>query len=60
MNNEEKQVLNCPRCSKELDEKHVQTIGRGLLAVAVLGDHLRSIEKRDLYCVECFETTDEE
>lgn len=56
--NETKEPLCCPRCGKELDEKHIRTIGRGLLAVAVLGDHLRSIEKRDLYCIECFEETE--
>jgi hypothetical protein len=48
----------CPRCGKELDEKHQNAIAKGALAVAVLGNHIRSIEKRDLYCIECFEETE--
>lgn len=51
-------VLNCPRCGKELDEKHRQSIGRAILATAMLQGHLRSLEKRDFYCIECFEETE--
>jgi hypothetical protein len=58
INSKQIESLNCPRCGKKLDDEHILAIGRGLLAVAVLGDHLRSIEKRDLYCVECFDETE--
>ena len=51
--------LNCPRCGKKLAEEHIETIGRGLLAIAVLGDHLRSVKKRDFYCIQCFEETEQ-
>lgn len=56
--NEQAERLTCPRCGKTLDERHIRAIGRAMLALAVFSNHLRSIEQRDFYCVECFDETE--
>lgn len=49
----------CPRCGKELDDKHKAAIARAAIAIVMLHGHVRSLEERDLYCIECFDETED-